>query len=188
MFGKKQIKDSSTGKNSELKKRAQAATAASTSSGSKKPTASANKKSSAAIATAPADTRTNTTGTNSKKLPSMREVQEQKRKERLEKIAAAKQKVLEQRRIKAQHIKEHQEALRRRHRLSMITFVIGLFVMLTTLICLFPTPFMIVFSTLLMFSFFFLGIAYQRMVMQLLVIALACVFVVSAFYIIVSSM
>ena len=129
-----------------------------------------------------------TAGANANgKLPSMREVQEKKRLERQEKLKAAKEKVLEQRRIKRQHQRERQEKLRKRQRWSLITFVLGLFVMLTALIALFPSTPMIIFSTLLMFSFFFLGIAYQRMVMQLLVIAMACVFITGAFYAIVSS-
>ena len=41
---------------------------------------------------------------------------------------------------------------------------------------------MIVFSTLLLFTFFFLGIAYQRMIMQLLVVAVACVIITSLFF------
>ena len=86
------------------------------------------------------------TGTG--RLPSMREIQEQKLKERRDKLQAATDKVLEQRKLKA----------------------------------------MIIFSTLLMFTFFFLGIAYQRMVMQLLVVAIACVGITAAFYTIMSSM
>lgn len=121
------------------------------------------------------------------KLPSMREVQEQKRKERQERIEAARQKVLEKKRIKLEHEKQRREELRRKNKWTMATFVLGLFVMLTALICLFPSTGMIIFSTLLMFSFFFLGIAFQRMVMQLLVIALATVFIIGAFYTILSS-
>ena len=129
-----------------------------------------------------------TAGTTSGgKLPSMREVQEQKRKERQEKIEQARQKVLEQKRLKREHQKQHMEELRRKHKWTMATFVLGLFVMLTGLICLFPTTPMIIFSTLLIFSFFFLGIAFQRMIMQLLVIAIATVFIVGAFYTIVNS-
>ena len=108
-------------------------------------------------------------------------------KERQEKIEQARQKVLEQKRIKREHQKQHMEELRRKHKWTMATFTLGLFVMLTALICLFPTTPMIIFSTLLMFSFFFLGIAFQRMVMQLLVIAIATVFIVGAFYTIVNS-
>lgn len=121
------------------------------------------------------------------KLPSMRDVQEQKRKERQEKIAAARKNLEEKRRIRLEHQKQRREELQRKHKWTMVTFTVGLFVMLTALICLFPSTGMIIFSTLLMFSFFFLGIAFQRMVMQLLVIALATVFIVGAFYTILGS-
>ena len=154
-------------------------------SAKKKPASSGKGKDSKSTSS---EAKTSATGTASNgKLPSMREVQEQKRQERQEKLKAAKEKVLEQRRLKRQHQLERQEELRKRQRWSLITFVLGLFVMLTALIALFPSTPMIIFSTLLMFSFFFLGIAYQRMVMQLLVIALACVFITGAFYAIVSS-
>lgn len=119
--------------------------------------------------------------------PSIHEIQEQRRAERQQKLADAREKMNEQLRLKKEREAKHREALKARQFKSMVTFVIGLFVMLTALICLFPTPMMIVFSTLLMFSFFFLGIAYQRMVMQLLVIAMACVVITGAFYFIISS-
>lgn len=122
------------------------------------------------------------------RLPSLREMQEQKYRERREKLESAKNKVLEQRKIKAERDAKRLAAAKAKQRRSMITFVIGLFVMLTALIALYPSTPMIIFSTLLMFSFFFLGIAYQRMVMQLLVVALACVVITGAFYSIMSSM
>ena len=59
--------------------------------------------------------------------------------------------------------------------------------MLTILIYFFPSPFMIVFSTLLLFTFFFLGIAYQRMIMQILVVAVACVVITALFYVAIGS-
>ncbi len=126
------------------------------------------------------------TGTG--RMPSMREIQEQKLKERREKLQAATDKVMEQRKIKAERqAKIKQEAIARQRR-SMITFVIGLFIMLTVLIYFFQSTTMIIFSTLLMFTFFFLGVAYQRMVMQLLVVAIACVAITAAFFTIMSSM
>lgn len=122
------------------------------------------------------------------RLPSLREMQEQKYRERREKLESAKNKVLEQRKIKQERDAKRKAEMQAKQRRSMITFVIGLFVLLTALIALFPSTPMIIFSTLLMFSFFFLGIAYQRMVMQLLVVALACVVITGAFYTIMSSM
>ncbi len=155
--------------------------------GTKKAPAKEAKKEPAKTPEKSTNTTTTASTANSGKLPSMREIQEQKRKERQEKIEQARQKVLEQKRIKREHQKQHMEELRRKHKWTMATFTLGLFVMLTALICLFPTTPMIIFSTLLMFSFFFLGIAFQRMVMQLLVIAIATVFIVGAFYTIVNS-
>lgn len=126
------------------------------------------------------------TGTG--RLPSMREIQEQKLKERRDKLQAATDKVLEQRKLKAERQAKLRQEAEARQRRSMITFVIGLFIMLTLLIYFFQNTTMIIFSTLLMFTFFFLGIAYQRMVMQLLVVAIACVGITAAFYTIMSSM
>ena len=121
------------------------------------------------------------------KTPSLRDLQEAKMRDRREKIESAKNKVLEQKKLQERKAKAKAE-MEKKARRSMILFVIGLFVMLTALIALFPSTPMIIFSSLLMFSFFFLGIAYQRMVMQLLVVAIACVFITGAFYMIMSSM
>lgn len=114
-------------------------------------------------------------------------LQEKQRQERQEQLAANKQKLLEQQRKKREKQKQRMEEIKKKRTWSLATFTLGLFVMLTALICLFPTTQMIIFSTLLMFSFFFLGVAFQRMVMQLLVIALASVFIVGAFYSIVNN-
>lgn len=137
---------------------------------------------------APEGDKAATASTGTGRMPTMREIQEQKLKERREKLQAATDKLKEQRKLKAERqakIKQEAEARQRR---SMITFVIGLFIMLTVLIYFFQSTTMIIFSTLLMFTFFFLGIAYQRMVMQLLVVAIACVAITAAFFTIMSSM
>lgn len=122
------------------------------------------------------------------KTPSLRDLQEAKMRDRREKIESAKNKVLEQKKLQQERKAKAKAEMEKKARRSMILFVIGLFVMLTALIALFPSTPMIIFSSLLMFSFFFLGIAYQRMVMQLLVVAIACVFITGAFYMIMSSM
>lgn len=126
--------------------------------------------------------------TSTGRLPSLREMQEQKLKERRDKLESAKNKVMEQRKLKQEREAKRKAEMQAKQRRSMVTFVIGLFVMLTALIALYPSTPMIIFSSLLMFSFFFLGVAYQRMVMQLLVVALACVVITGAFYSIMSSM
>lgn len=116
-----------------------------------------------------------------------RQQQEKQRQERQERVEAARRNVEEQKKLKLEREIAHKQALRKKHRMTMYTFSIGLFVMLTALIVMFPTPLMITFSTLLMFTFFFLGIAYQRIVMQLLVIAMGCILIVGAFYMIMQS-
>lgn len=93
-------------------------------------------------------------------------------------------KMLEEQRIKKEKEQAKLKELKKRNAISMVTFCIGLVVMVTALICIFPTTEIIVFSTLLMFTFFFLGIAYQRLVMQLLVLALTCMLITGAFYMI----
>ena len=108
--------------------------------------------------------------------------QELKRQERLNKLDEARAKLDEQIRTKKAREKERLEQAKKKRNWALFTFVLGLLVMLTALIALFPSPAMIVFSTLLMFTFFFLGFTYQRMVMQLMVVALACVVIVGAFY------
>lgn len=122
------------------------------------------------------------TAQSSDKLPSLREVQEQKKRERDAKIAEAKEKLREAVHQKKQHALERRQKLKAKRKRDLTIFIIGLFVMLTILIYAFPSPFMIVFSTLLLFTFFFLGIAYQRMIMQLLVVAVACVIITSLFF------
>ena len=122
------------------------------------------------------------TAQSSDKLPSLREVQEQKKRERDAKIAEAKEKLREALHQKKQHALERRQKLKAKRKRDLTIFIIGLLVMLTILIYAFPSPFMIVFSTLLLFTFFFLGIAYQRMIMQLLVVAVACVIITSLFF------
>ncbi len=122
------------------------------------------------------------TAQSSDKLPSLREVQEQKKRERDAKIAEAKEKLREAVHQKKQHALERRQKLKAKRKRDLTIFVIGLLVMLTILIYAFPSPFMIVFSTLLLFTFFFLGISYQRMIMQLLVVAVACVIITSLFF------
>lgn len=92
------------------------------------------------------------------------------------------QKQLEELRIKKEKEQARIKELKKRHTITMITFCVGLVVMVTAFISLFPTTEIIVFSTLLMFTFFFLGIAYQRLIMQLLVLALTCMVITGAFY------
>ena len=97
-------------------------------------------------------------------------------------FAEAKEKLREAVHQKKQHELERRQKLKAKRKRDLTIFVIGLLVMLTILIYAFPSPFMIVFSTLLLFTFFFLGIAYQRMIMQLLVVAVACVIITSLFF------
>lgn len=145
-------------------------------------------KAAASASTSAEASNSSASATITGRLPSLKEMQEQKLKERREKLENAKNKVLEQRKLKQERDAKRKAEVQAKHRRSMITFVIGLFVMLTALIALYPSTPMIIFSSLLMFSFFFLGVAYQRMVMQLLVVALACVVITGAFYSIMSSM
>ena len=157
MFGKSKAKDSTEPKAADTAK-------AKAPSKSKAPEASAS------------------TAQSSDKLPSLREVQEQKKRERDAKIAEAKEKLREAVHQKKQHELERRQKLKAKRKRDLTIFVVGLLVMLTILIYAFPSPFMIVFSTLLLFTFFFLGIAYQRMIMQLLVVAVACVIITSLFF------
>lgn len=103
-------------------------------------------------------------------------------KDKYQKLEEAKQKVREAQAQKQKREQERRDELKKKHFRALVTFTIGLFVMLTALIALFPSPTMIVFSTLLMFTFFFLGFAFQKAIMQLMVIALACVVITGAFY------
>lgn len=143
----------------------------------------AGKADATAGSAAPKDTNAAKSG----KMPSMREIQEQKMKDRQQKIEDARRKVIEEMELKRERAAKRAAEAKRKERISMHTFVFGLFIMLSVLIYFFQSTTMIIFSTLLMFTFFFLGIAYQRMVMQLLVIALACVAITAAFYTIMSS-
>lgn len=127
-------------------------------------------------------TTTNTGSNTANKLVIQKREQEIRREAYLKEQEEKRQRLLEEQRIKQEKEKEHRKKLKQRQLVSMITFCIGLFVMVTALICLFPTTEIIVFSTLLMFTFFFLGIAYQRLVMQLLVLALTCMLITGAFY------
>ena len=88
------------------------------------------------------------TAQSSDKLPSLREVQEQKKRERDAKIAEAKEKLREAVHQKKQHALERRQKLKAKRKRDLTIFIIGLLVMLTILIYAFPSPFMIVFSTL----------------------------------------
>ncbi len=134
-----------------------------------------------------ATTADKSTPAKSSELPSMREVQEQKKRERDARIAEAKEKLRDAIHQKKMHQLERKKKLAAKHKRDLIIFIVGLFVMLTILIYAFPSPFMIVFSTLLLFTFFFLGIAYQRLIMQILVVAVACVIITSLFYLAIGS-
>lgn len=108
--------------------------------------------------------------------------QELRREARLKEQEEKRLRMIEEQKAKKEKERAQLEAAKKRQRLTMFTFCVGLVVMVTALICLFPTTEIIVFSTLLMFTFFFLGIAYQRLVMQLLVLALTCMLITGAFY------
>lgn len=108
--------------------------------------------------------------------------QEIQREARFKAQEEKRQKMLEEQRLKKEKEQAKLKELKKRQTITMITFCVGLVVMVTALICIFPTTEIIIFSTLLMFTFFFLGIAYQRLVMQLLVLALTCLLIVGAFY------
>lgn len=122
------------------------------------------------------------------KTLSPREKREAALQEKYKKIEETKQKIKEAQAQKLKREKERREELKKKHLRALITFTIGLLVMLTALIALFPSPTMIVFSTLLMFTFFFLGFAFQKAIMQLMVIALACVVITGAFYSIITQL
>lgn len=115
-----------------------------------------------------------------------RDAQEHKRAEYIKAREEQKRRLLEAKKKKLEQERALRAEMKKRHTITMITFCIGLVVMLTTLIFLFPSTEMIIFSTLLMCTFFFLGISYQRMIMQLLVVALACMMITGAFYTIIN--
>lgn len=171
MFGKSKAKDSAPKAAADTKAKAPAQA---------KDSKSKEDATSTTVSSAP-------TSTSSGDLPSMREVQEQKKRERDAKIAEAKEKLREAIHQKKRHELERRKKLETKRKRDLAIFVAGLFVMLTILIYFFPSPFMIVFSTLLLFTFFFLGIAYQRMIMQILVVAVACVIITALFYVAVGS-
>lgn len=125
-------------------------------------------------------TSTSTSTVSSSGIP--KREQEIRREARFKEQEERRLRMMEEQKAKKEKERALKEEMKKRQRLSMITFCIGLVVMVTALICLFPTTEIIIFSTLLMFTFFFLGVAYQRLVMQLLVLALTCMLITGAFY------
>lgn len=138
----------------------------------KKAKPEANKESSAAS--------TSTSTVSGSGIP--KREQEIRREARFKEQEERRLRMMEEQKAQKEKERERKEALKKRQRLTMVTFSIGLAVMVTALISLFPTTEIIVFSMILMFTFFFLGIAYQRLVMQLLVLALTCMIITGAFY------
>lgn len=146
-------------------------------------TSSASKAASTGNKADDAKSKAPTNGTSSGSgTPIKKREQEVRREAYLKAQEERRQKQLEEQRIKKEKEQKHLKALKKRHTITMITFCVGLVVMVTALISIFPTTEIIIFSTLLMFTFFFLGIAYQRLVMQLLVLALTCLVITGAFY------
>lgn len=144
-------------------------------------TSQSNKDSPAAKDTGKASDSSKTT-TGASGTPIKKREQEIRREAYLKAQEEQRQKKLEELRSKKEKEQARVKELKKRHTITMITFCVGLVVMVTAFISIFPTTEIIVFSTLLMFTFFFLGIAYQRLIMQLLVLALTCMVITGAFY------
>lgn len=147
-----------------------------------KPNATSSASKAASNGKTPADNNKSPANSSGTGTPIKKREQEVRREAYLKAQEERRQKMLEEQRIKKEKEQERLKALKKRHTITMITFCVGLVVMVTALISIFPTTEIIIFSTLLMFTFFFLGIAYQRLVMQLLVLALTCLVITGAFY------